>query len=1108
MLGRERVPRVSPFDKSPLTWRLMRLLPSLLADPVFAPLRYFLADGDCERRLQLAERLADLFDQYQVYRADWLADWAAGDDVIATTRKGRVPLDTTQRWQAHLWRALLADVGPAEVFSSRAAVHQRFMAAVPSMPADVRPAGLPRRVLVFGISSLPQQALEVLSALGRWCQVLVCVHNPCQYFWSDIVADRDLLRSSRHRQPRRSGVPETLDDTQLHQHAHPLLAAWGKQGRDYIGLLDAHDTEQEVYARRLLDIGQRINLFEPFGDDSLLHQIQQDILELRPLAETQALWPAVNPATDHSLRFHIAHSPQREVEVVHDQILDALAQDPTLRPRDIIVMVPDVNRYAPHIQAVFGLLGYQDPRHVPFTVADQGQRHHDPLLAALDHLLALPQSRLPVSAVLDLLSTAAVRARFGIAEQDLPQLQSWISDANIRWGLHAEQRQSLELPPHTSEHNSWLFGLQRMLLGYLVGEGEAWQNIEPLDEIGGLGAALVGPLTVFLEHLDAAWRTLRVARTPTDWATQLRQLLADFFATDHTAQSAQRAEDGYTLLRLERALQTWQDACIAAELNEPLPLSLVREQWLALIDQADLQRPFFGSGVTFATLLPMRAIPFRMVCMLGMNDGDYPRSRNPSDFDLMGQDYRPGDRSRREDDCYLFLEALLSARERLHISWVGRSIQDNSERPPSVLVAQLRDHVAAGWRMSGAADEADEADGKALLHTLTVEHKLQPFDRAYFTGETPLFSYAHEWRSSVSAAQAPALATKRTALPTWQAKAPLTIAQLARFIKSPAQAFFEQRLQVVLKLHETVSEDQEPFAVDALLNWQLQDQLIAAQRMAVDAGLDREQPLAEALAHQARAGELPHGAFAALSQEDLTEPMDALFERYTQAQADWPHTLPDEEIICDLNISGQDDGQALQLNDWLGGLRANDADERGRLMLVSTGLVKNGHYRYDKILPHWIAHVAGHLTGVPLTSIIVSKAGTVTLRPLAPALVQKLWGDLVATWWEGMHRPLPLAVATGFRWLAKPEEARDVYERHDPKNGQFAEVADDPYLAREWPNFDALQAAPEWAPLIERLLRPLYEHLTSAKKASAKKGAESADSTSTANATNAEEGAA
>ncbi|MFZ4288985.1 exodeoxyribonuclease V subunit gamma, partial [Variovorax sp. HJSM1_2] len=1080
VLGEEAVPAHSPFDKDLLVWRLMRLLPSLLQEPVFEPLARFLEeDTELRKRYQLAQRLADLFDQYQVYRADWLADWAAGDDVLATTRRGRVPLDATQRWQAHLWRALLKDVGPGEVQSSRAAVHQRFMAEVRKIAADARPAGLPRRVLVFGISSLPQQALEVLSALGRWCQVLVCVHNPCQYFWSDIVADRDLLRTSRQRQPRRSGVPESLDDSQLHQHAHPLLAAWGKQGRDYIGLLDAHDTEQEVYARRLLDIGQRINLFEPFGEDCLLHQIQQDILELRPLAETQNHWPGVDPATDTSLRFHIAHSPQREVEVVHDQILEALAQDATLQPRDIIVMVPDVNRYAPHIQAVFGLLGPQDPRHLPFTVADQGQRHHDPLLAALEHLLALPQSRLPVSAVLDLLSTVAVRQRFGISEQDLPQLQSWISDANIRWGLHAEQRQSLELPPHTSEHNSWLFGLQRMLLGYMVGRGESWQEIEPLDEIGGLGAALVGPLTVFLEHLDAAWRALSPARTPDDWAVQLRQLLSDFFAADDAA-------DGYTLLRLERALQTWQDACEAAQLDEPLPLSLVREQWLALIDQADLQRPFFGGGVTFATLLPMRAIPFRMVCMLGMNDGDYPRSRNPSDFDLMGQDYRPGDRSRREDDCYLFLEALLSARERLHISWVGRSIQDNSERPPSVLLAQLRDHVAAGWRME--SDAADvPGDGKALLHALTVEHKLQPFDRAYFTGESVLFSYAHEWRSSVSAAQTPGDQMSAQPLPPFTPKAPLSIAQLARFVKSPAQAFFEQRLQVVLKLQETVSEDQEPFAVDALLNWQLQDELIAAQRVAVDAGQGREQPLAAALAHQARAGELPHGAFGALSQQDLTEPMDALFERYSQAQSDWPGVLPDEEIMAELQIPDLD----LQFSDWLGGLRRNDAGERARLVLVSTGLVKNSHYRHDKILPHWIAHIAGHLNGNPLTSIIVSKAGTVTLRPLPPAQVQKLWSDLVAAWWEGMHRPLPLAVATGFRWLAKPEEARDVYERHDPKNNQFAEVAEDPYLAREWPGFDALQAAPDWAVLIERLLRPLYEHLSSAKKISAKKSANS-----------------
>src|SRR5690606_1611863 len=201
------------------------------------------------------------------------------------------------------------------------------------------------------------------------------------------------------------------------------------------------------------------------------------------------------------------------------------------------------------------------------------------------------------------------------------------------------------------------------------------------------------------------------------------------------------------------------------------------------LDQGGLNQRFFAGAVTFATLMPMRAIPFRQVCLLGMNDGDYPRPRMPLDFDLMAADYRPGDRSRRDDDRYLFLEALLSARERLHLSWVGRSVADNSPRPPSVLVGQLRDHLAAGWRLAG---------GGELLAALTIEHPLQPFSPAAF-GPAPHFSYAREWLA------APAPAPDDAPLPPPEREEPLTLAELTEFLRDPVKAFFRQRLQVAFE---------------------------------------------------------------------------------------------------------------------------------------------------------------------------------------------------------------------------------------------------------------------------------------------------------------------
>ena len=971
LLGREAVPEASPFDKSRLQWRLMRLLPDLMSLPVYAPLQRFLDnDSDRRKRFQLAERLADLFDQYQVYRADWLVAWAAGDEVLIEAHGGRRPLPDEQRWQPALWQALLADIGTNNAASDerravpnagRAAVHAAFMQAAADWPEATRPVGLPRRVMVFGISALPRQSLEVLAVLARWTQVLMCVHNPCKYYWADIVADRDLLSARQARQTRRHDAPEVLSEELLHLHAHPLLAAWGKQGRDFIGLLDEHDSDEAraTYLPQFTAIHERIDLFEPHSVSTLLHQLQDDIRDLRPLNETRDTWPPVNPQQDTSIRFHLAHSAQREVEILHDQLLAAFNADASLRPRDIVVMVPDIDAYAPHIQAVFGLLDTQDRRYIPFSLADQGRRHFDPLAQALETLIGLPQSRFAASELLDLLDVPALRQRFGIGEEDLPLLHRWIRGANIRWGLHTEQRASLDLPvqPGNAAQNTWLFGLRRMLLGYAVGANAAdWQAIEPYDEIGGLNAALLGPLVRLLDQLETTWRILREPATASEWCMRLRALMANFFLADESG-------DAYTLQQLEMALQRWLEACDEAALHEALPLSVVGDYWLSQLDEGGLSQRFFAGAVTFATLMPMRAIPFRHVCLLGMNDGDYPRTRVPMDFDLMGKDYRPGDRSRREDDRYLFLEALLSARDCLHISWVGRSINDNTARPPSVLIGQLRDHLAAGWQLSGFAGEAAKG-GEALLAALTVEHRLQPYSPDYFPGlseSSPLFTYAREWRDSDASIRETLTPIADDLLPLLLRDEPLSLRDLASFLKDPVKTFYQQRLSVFFNRDDPASEDQEPFELDGLENWTLQQELIRVQE---DAVLHNQaiEPVCDAqLARIVRRGELAAGGFGEVMACTLVEPMPALFEAYQAALQNWPLVSEGEEEI---RFTAVIDGQALDVADWLGGIRTTEAGQRGRVVLEVSNLVgSDKHYRGDKMIRHWVTHLAGHLAG-------------------------------------------------------------------------------------------------------------------------------------------------
>lgn len=1070
VLGGDSIPRESPLDKAPLTWRLLRLLPGLLAGEAFAPLRQFLADDhDLRKRHQLAERLADLFDQYQVYRADWLADWAAGRDQLRDARGQARPLDAALCWQPALWRALLADVGGSQAADSRAGVHPRFIAALET--TSQRPRGLPRRVIVFGISALPEQTLQALAAMARFSQVLLCVHNPCRHYWGDIVADQDLLRERYRHNARHAQKPSAASRgaADLQAHGHPLLAAWGKQGRDYIALLNHHD-DPERYRQRFAVLEQSIDLFdEDSRPGHLLGQLQDDILDLRSLEETRQQWPAVDPAADRSLRFHVAHSAQREVEILHDQLLDAFARDSALRPREIIVMVPDINAYAPHIQAVFGQYAQDDPRFIPFTLTDQSRRGCEPLLIALEHLLRLPESRLGVSEVLDLLDVPALRARFGIDESELPTLQRWIEGAGIRWGLDAERRAALGLP-EGMEQNTWRFGLRRMLLGYAVGQGAAWGEIEPFDEVGGLDAALIGPLVRLLDALDALCTQLARPAPPAAWGAVLRGLLDSFFQTCDSRDEA-------LLVQLQEALDDWLALCEGVALDEALPLVVVREAWLGALDQGRLSQRFLAGAVNFCTLMPMRAIPFRMVCLLGMHDGEYPRSVTALDFDLMAGDYRPGDRSRREDDRYLLLEALLAARERLYVSWVGRSVRDNSERPASVLIGQLRDHLAAGWQLAGGGD---------LLGALTTEHPLQPFGRAYFDGGDPaLFSYAREWAALHDALPASA-APAGQPLPSLQETLALSPESLQGFLRDPVRFFFTRRLGVHLDEDARVLVDEEPFGLDGLERHQVRQELLEAACLALDAGEAQvELALQAAAARLARSGRLPLAGFGARLGEQLREPLSAQLQRLQALGAQWPRRLDSPRPLHwqqAVSLAAGQERVELLLDGWLGNLRQSaDGMQLARIELQAGALRQGKDWKWHRLLRPWVLHVLACACGESLTTVLVGEDVSVRLAALEQAGAQQILVAWLEGYAAGLNAPLPVALKTACAWLGtldKGEDkalaaARKAYDGDDYQGAGERHASAS--LLRQYPDFAALSACGDFTEWGRTLYQPLIE---------------------------------
>lgn len=967
------IPGESAFNKQSMSWKLMTLLPQMLDDDAFTPLRHYLHDDADKRKLfQLASRVADLYDQYLVYRPQWLTNWE--NDTLVDG------LGEAQLWQAPLWKALVAHTKAlGQPLWHRANLYQRFIDILEQ--SETRPEGLPSRVFICGISALPPVYLHALQALGKHIDIYVLFTNPCRYYWGDIQDPAFLARlqarQRRHFREERElplfrdadAAPGLFNDDGEQNVTNPMLASWGKLGRDYIYLLAGLERYQELEA--FVDI-------EP---DNLLHNLQHDVLELKnsAIAGRTAQEFAHSGAKrvlkpdDRSLTVHVCHSPQREVEILHDRLLAMLEADPTLTPRDIIVMVADIDSYSPFIQAVFG--SATGERYLPYAISDRRARQAHPAMQAFITLLSLPDSRFVSEDVLALLDVPVLAARFNIDEEGLRYLRQWVNESGIRWGLDDDNVRELDLPA-TGQH-TWRFGLTRMLLGYAMEsqQGE-WQSVLPYDESSGLIAELVGHLASLLMQLNHWRQGLSQDRPLEEWLPVCRDMLNDFFLPDQDTEAA--------LALIE---QQWQ-AIIAqgtqSQYEGMVPLSLLRDELASRLDQERISQRFLAGPVNICTLMPMRSIPFKVVCLLGMNDGVYPRALPPLGFDLMSQKPVRGDRSRRDDDRYLFLEALMSAGQTLYISYIGRSIQDNSERYPSVLVQELLDYIGQSHCLEG--DEAlncDESDKRVKAHIMH-QHTRMPFDPENFAANERQ-SYAREWLAAASQ-------QGEAHSPFIQPLAPLDIThlpleQLQRFWQHPVRAFFQMRLQVNFRSEESEIPDTEPFTLEGLTRYQLNQQLLNTLIEEQDAGLMYRRYRA--------AGTLPYGPYGEIAWEVQRQEMEALASRVIELRE------PAQSMEIDLECAG------VNITGWLAQVQSNGLLRwRPSLLSVSQGM--------QLWLEHLVYCASG---GTGESRLLLRKEGEWRFPPLSATEAHGYLAELVEGYRLGMMQPLLFLPESGGAWL-------------------------------------------------------------------------------------------
>ncbi len=925
------------FDSGPMAFRIMAILPERVHKPEYATLRAYLADDpQGVKKFQLATKIADLFDQYLIFRTDMIRNW---------DRDSRQP-DEAQAWQADLWRAV--KTSPECVH--RAKMQQRLLENL--LLENIDSAVLPARISAFGISHLPRFHIEIMAAVSQHIPVHLYLMNPCQEYWGEIVTRRDIRRIRTHYEA--SG----LESKDLHlDKGNRILATMGTLGRDFLSVVSELECEQ-------------MELFERPEGQTMLARIQADILELHD--------PAVNPPVeaasgaapllptpkttfgqgiDNSIGIHACHSPMREIEVLHDQILAMLQEDPTLMPRDILVMIPDIEAYTPYITAVFGSVG-DDRTRIPYSIADRSALKASPVIEGFLAILDMTESRMEAGRVLDILAYDAIREKFELDEGELTRVEEWIRELNIRWGKNAQARSRLELPP--GSENTWQAGMERMLLGLaLTGKGQnLFSSILPYDNLEGADTLVAGKFLDFLTCLFQICDGLEAPRSISEWSATLTAVLARMFIRNDAC-----AGD---LLKLQAVIDTLGADASVAEFTAKLDLTAVKTYLSASLGSATGSAGFILGGVTFCAMLPMRSIPFKAICLLGMNADAFPRDSKAVSFDLMTSHPRLGDRSRREDDKYLFLEALISAREKLYISYIGQNIQDNTRLVPSVLVNELIDY-------------AQDRFGVAATN-LVQYHPLQAFSRDYFSETSAFFSYSRENFEAVAQNIAddrqPGRSLDQISPPseTWLQ---VDIESLCRFFYNPSRFLLQQRLGLRFEEQAPLPDDHENFRMAHLDEYRLAEELY--QYYAKGGQPEELKPVVQAR------GILPHGAIGQFEFKRMCRTIRHFADKLkTYTRGRQPMTLSIEHEIGRFNLNGVIPGMY------------GDACLHARFTRFNPG----------DLIRLWIYHLirSSLEPEKSATSWYVGRDTTVELRPLKDN--GSILLSLLGIYWNGLSDPI------------------------------------------------------------------------------------------------------
>jgi exodeoxyribonuclease V gamma subunit len=710
------------------------------------------------KRMGLAEKMADIFDQYQIYRPELIRDWNRFEE---STRN----ID----WQAFLWikaKRLSSVELPDKTFVSE------FILEHLKNPDDTKKLKrtLPA-VYLFGLSIITRYHMDILSEIAKVVDVHFYLVNPApDIYWIDDKNQRDVAIW------RRRGVAHT--ETQL--IGNSLLTSWGKVLQNTFRLMFKNE--------ELINNYNTIDTKEP-EPRSLLHKIQGDIFN--NLTDDRYVLTEAD-LRDGSLTICSNYTIANEVETLYQYLVRLVDYyNAEISPRDILVMVSDIDSYAPYIKAVFDNAPYK----FRFKIADVSLTQGSNIYSTLQQILELNEQNFTSEAVMQLLDSAYIRKRFRIADVD--KLRSFVGEANIRFGMEGRREDETYLV-------SWNHGLKRMMYGLSLHGGleysDGSETFYPMDMAEGSEAWEVVRFCHFVEVLMSSIILRRRDRSIGDWVRYVEDVVNNLiFLPEDEAN-----EDYATLIE---KLSKYN------ELNELMEESVAYEIFsyniIASLEADSRSSLFINDGITFCSLIPMRSIPFKVVAMLGLDNDNFPRKEKMVNFNLIQQKHELGDRNIKDNDKHLFLETVLSAKEYLFISYIGKSVSDNTDKPASILVDELIDYIA-----SGVKEDID------VRRTLVVQQPLHSFSKRYNQSDDRLYRYSG--------------LDKERSLDIFKQETPLRIpdfeeirfADVLAFYKNSLKAFYNKTLGIYYGAEDVLLNETELFELGTLERWTLKNHIL------------------------------------------------------------------------------------------------------------------------------------------------------------------------------------------------------------------------------------------------------------------------------------------